>query len=154
MGQSLMRSLVRSHRSLTHSLLGSWDCGLFLSTLQSVLNHSTVGSNDMKSTRRVLETIRSSVRSFARTAHSFACSALLASLARSAALIHSLAGSLTHSGAHGEKVYVYRLNTLISCSLRPLCGSSACRLVGSSAGVYDLLFMALLRHERLSEGTI
>ena len=39
--------------------------------------------------------IRSSVRSFARTAHSFACSALLASLARSAALIRSLARSLT-----------------------------------------------------------
>ena len=35
--------------------------------------------------------IRSSVRSFAHTAHSFACSALLASFARSAALIHSLA---------------------------------------------------------------
>ena len=33
--------------------------------------------------------IRSSIRSFARTAHSFACSALLASLARSAALTHS-----------------------------------------------------------------
>ena len=38
---------------------------------------------------------RSSVRSFTRTAHSFTCSALLASLARSAALIHSLACSLT-----------------------------------------------------------
>ena len=38
--------------------------------------------------------IRSSARSFARTAHSFACSALLASLARSAALIRSLAHSL------------------------------------------------------------
>ena len=38
--------------------------------------------------------IRSSVRSFACTAHSLACSALLASLARSAALIHSLARSL------------------------------------------------------------
>ena len=35
---------------------------------------------------------RSSVRSFARTAHSFACSALLASLARSAALTPSLVG--------------------------------------------------------------
>ena len=32
--------------------------------------------------------IRSSVRSFTRTTHSFACSALLASLAHSAALTH------------------------------------------------------------------
>ena len=39
--------------------------------------------------------IRSSIRSFARTAHSFACSALLASLARSVALIRSLTRSLT-----------------------------------------------------------
>ena len=37
---------------------------------------------------------RSSVRSFARTAHSFACSGLLASLAPSAALTRSLARSL------------------------------------------------------------
>ena len=37
---------------------------------------------------------RSSVRSFVRTAHSFACSGLLASLAPSAALTRSLARSL------------------------------------------------------------
>ena len=43
------------------------------------------------------------VRSFACTAHSFFCSALLASLARSTVLIHSLARSLTHSRAR-EKV--------------------------------------------------
>ena len=42
-----------------------------------------------------IDAIRSSVHSFARTAHSFACSALLASLARSAALIRLLARSLT-----------------------------------------------------------
>ena len=40
--------------------------------------------------------IRSSVRSLDCTANSFACSALLASLARSAALIHALVRSLTH----------------------------------------------------------
>ena len=50
--------------------------------------------------------IRSSVRSFARTAHSFACSALLASLARSAALIRSL--------AHGKKFFVFDINASIS----------------------------------------
>ena len=46
--------------------------------------------------------IRSSARWSARTAHSFACSALLASLAHSAALIRSLARSLTRSRAHGK----------------------------------------------------
>ena len=46
--------------------------------------------------------IRSSVHSFTRIAHSFACSAPFASLARSAVLIHSVACSLTHSGGHGK----------------------------------------------------
>ena len=44
---------------------------------------------------------RSSVRSFTRTAHSSACSALLASLAPSAALTHSLA-HFVHSLARGK----------------------------------------------------
>ena len=39
--------------------------------------------------------LHSSVRSFARTAHSFACSALLASLPRFSVLIHLIAHSLT-----------------------------------------------------------
>ena len=39
----------------------------------------------------------SSIRLFARTAHSIACSAQLASLARSTALIHLFGRSLTHS---------------------------------------------------------
>ena len=52
--------------------------------------------------RRKRWATRSSVRSFARTAHSFACSALLALLAHSAALIHSLPRSLTHSLACGK----------------------------------------------------
>ena len=45
--------------------------------------------------------------SFARTAHSFACSALLASLARSAELIRSHARSLTRSRAHGKVIYIF-----------------------------------------------
>ena len=50
-------------------------------------------------------------RPFARTAHSFAGSALLASLARSAALICSLARSLAHSRARGEEViFFYGMN--------------------------------------------
>ena len=47
---------------------------------------------------------RSFVRSFARTAHSFACSGLLASLAPSAALTRSLACSL-HSLARSIAIY-------------------------------------------------
>ena len=46
-----------------------------------------------------------SAHSFARTGHSFACSALLASLTRSAALTRSLARSLTRSRARGTVEY-------------------------------------------------
>ena len=49
----------------------------------------TVGQNNQEY-RLEYRATRSSVRSFARTAHSFACSALLASLKRSAALTRSL----------------------------------------------------------------
>ena len=45
---------------------------------------------------------RSSVRSFPRIAHSFACSTLLASLVPSTALTHSFTCSLTHSRACGK----------------------------------------------------
>ena len=48
--------------------------------------------------------ICSSACSFARTAHPFACSALFASLARSAALIRLHANSLTFSRAHGKEI--------------------------------------------------
>ena len=47
---------------------------------------------------------RSSIGLFAHTAHAFACSALLVSLARSAVFICSLARSLTHSQACGKDV--------------------------------------------------
>ena len=53
----------------------------------------TVVWNSQKSRRKYWAT-RSSVRSFTRTAHSLACSRLLASLAPSAALTRSLARSL------------------------------------------------------------
>ena len=46
--------------------------------------------------------IRSSICSFTRTGHSFACSALLAEVARFAAFIRSLARSLANFGAHGK----------------------------------------------------
>ena len=42
-------------------------------------------------------------------------------LARCAALIWSLARSLTHSGAYGREYYVYELNALISYSFNPYC---------------------------------
>jgi hypothetical protein len=63
------------------------------SVFLAVLDHSTVVWNKQESRRKYWAT-RSSVRSFARTAHSFACSGLLASLAPSAALTRSLARSL------------------------------------------------------------
>ena len=53
---------------------------------------------------------------FARTAHSFACSALLA------ALIRSVARSLTRSRAHGKDVY--EVNASISYSFNPLCAAA------------------------------
>ena len=55
--------------------------------------------------------IRSSARSFAHTAHSFACSTLLASITRSTALILLLARLLSHS--HGKGGFVYESNALI-----------------------------------------
>ena len=54
----------------------------------------TVGQNSHELRRKYWAT-RSSVCSFAQTAHSFACPTLLASLERSAALIRSLACLLT-----------------------------------------------------------
>ena len=50
-----------------------------------------------------------SIRSFARTAHSFACSTLLVSLARSAALIHSLACSPVGHSVQFLRIVPYRL---------------------------------------------
>ena len=72
--------------------------------------------------------------SFTCTTHSFACAALLASLTRSAALICSLARSLTHSLAHGKEIYVKKLNASISFSFNPLCG-------GGSNGEEKLVFI-------------
>ena len=65
--------------------------------------------------------IYSSARSFARTAHSFDCSALLGSLARIAAPIRSLACSLTRSQARGKEIYVYKLKSSIPYSFNQLC---------------------------------
>ena len=56
------------------------------------LRHSTVGQNQDVSTGPL-------ARPFARTARSFACSTLLALLARSAALVRLLACLLTHEPA-------------------------------------------------------
>ena len=80
-------------------------------------SHTTVGKKKQELGCKYWAT-RSSVRSFARTAHSFACSALLALFARSAHLLahllhtvhfaralccaHSFARSLTHYRARGK----------------------------------------------------
>ena len=76
--------------------------------------YSTTANHEQKQFRTMVENsqkyrlkywaTRSSVRSFARTTHSFACSVLLALLARSAALTRSLA-HLAHSLAHGTVIY-------------------------------------------------
>ena len=74
--------------------------------------------NLLKSGRKYWAT-HSSTHSFARIAHSLAFSALLASLARSTVLVHSLARSLIRSRAHGKAVFVYEMNASISytCNL-------------------------------------
>ena len=56
-----------------------------------------------KQSRRKYRVSCSSVHSFIRTAHSFACSPLLALLERSTALIHLLARSLTHTQVCGKE---------------------------------------------------
>ena len=57
--------------------------------------------------------------------HSLTCSALLASLARSVAIIHSLAVSLTRSGAYGKEIHV---SELIGCRFHTVSAQSALSL--------------------------
>ena len=96
------------------------------------------------------------MHSFACTSHSFACSALLASFARSATLIrsltpltHSLAPhcslhslalrrsfirlhrSLAHCEAHGKEIHVFELNASSSYLFYPQCCSSKLRWIHS-----------------------
>ena len=68
--------------------------------------------NKQESRRKYWAT-RSSVRSFARTAHSFACSGLLASLAPSAALTHSLARSLCFLPRLWKREFLMSQNDLV-----------------------------------------
>ena len=75
-------------------------------------NPSTMVQISQESRRKYWAT-RSSVRSFARTAHSFACSGLLASLAPSAALTRSLARSLRSLPRSWESEFLMSQNDLI-----------------------------------------
>ena len=59
-------------------------------------------------------------RVLARTARSFCCTTLLASLARSTALLFSLASSLYNSWAHGKDFFVYEMNASIGYHFHPL----------------------------------
>ena len=79
-----LSSFLRSHACLDRSGI------IFLGV---IFSRCTMVWNKQESRRKCWVT-HSYVRSFARTAHSFACSGLLASLAPSAALIRSLACSL------------------------------------------------------------
>jgi len=72
----------------------------------------TVGQNSQESGRKYWAT-HSSIRSFARTAHSFACSGLLASLAPSAALTRSLARSLRSLPRSWESEFLMSQNDLV-----------------------------------------
>ena len=82
---------------------GKKDCGSGSGGGVSVVNELdfTVGQN-IRVNRLENWAIRSSVRSFARNAHSFACSGLLHSLAPSAALTRSPARSLRSLLARGK----------------------------------------------------
>ena len=82
-----------------------------------VFHHVNTHWVEIMSNRRV----EYRARSFVRTSHSFACSALLASLARSGALIRSFARSLTRSRAHGKAVFVYEMNSSILYNSGPQC---------------------------------
>ena len=74
----------------------------------------------MKSTREV-QSQSLIARPSARPIHSFACSTLLVSLARSVALIHSLARLLTRFLANEKVIHVHELNASISYYFHPLC---------------------------------
>ena len=88
---------------------------------------------------------RSSIRSFAHTAHSFACSGLLASLAPSAALTRSLARSLRSLPCSWESDFLMSQNDLVlSHSAPPLPLPSVLRTI-LSANWRQLLVLLLLR---------
>ena len=89
--------------------------------------------------------IRSSARSFARTAHSFDCSALLAPLTRSAALIRSFARSLTHSIPKLKEVSDHEMNASIWYRLNPLGSGASKRASGRANGpvLYASIFKKL-----------
>ena len=72
----------------------------------------------MKSTRRVLVHLLLCSLFHSHLAH-LPRSALLALLAHSAALIRSLACSITRFKARGKEVHVYQLNASISYSFHP-----------------------------------
>ena len=72
----------------------------------------TVGQNSQEY-RRKYWAIRSSVRSFARTAHSSACSGLLTSLAHSSALTRSLVHSLSSLPRSWENELLMSQNDLV-----------------------------------------
>jgi len=120
-GANLKNGWLRLHK---HSTWDYFPSDAEILNIKSVfMQNSCVKPKRLVNLHHVVKyrAIYSSVRLFARTAHSFACSALLTLLARSAALIRSLARSLTHSGAHGLVINVYELNASISYSFSPLC---------------------------------
>merc|ERR1711989_46031 len=107
----LLLLLLQRQRRCRIFLIDSYNC-------RKIARDSVAHWGEGPRNRRIEHwAIRSFVCLFARTTHSLACSALLASLARSAALIHlPVACSLTHCGAQGKEIYVCEMNTSISTS--------------------------------------
>ena len=115
LADSLIPKLVR--KCTIRCLKTTWFC-------PTVRRHlpSTVGQNN-KEYRLEYWATRSSLlaRSFACTTHLFACSALLASLARSAAHTRSLA-QLAHSRAHGTVIDYMTIYFVFFFYSGPQCG--------------------------------
>ena len=111
-------------------------------------HESTVGQVNQKPRRKYWAT-RSSIHSFARTAHSFACFRLLASLAPSAALIrshhslHSLPRSWDNKFLDGYFVCFFPFSTIVRLWK---CGDEAIKVGHSKIRRYFHLSVALLLH--------
>ena len=111
------------------------------------MTHRTVVQNSHESRRKCWPT-RSFIGSFARTAHSIACSALFASRTGSAALICSLARSLTQSRACGNVNDSMSQNLAVLNRSAPSASSSPLSIFSSSsfsAGCSSFL-VSLLPH--------
>ena len=94
------QNLLCQHLSQTNTEWVAWDRDT--TTVKLAPMHSRPAARWFRIAMNRDVSTGSLARPFARTAHSYARSPVLASLARSAALIRSFARSLTHSRARGR----------------------------------------------------